>query len=461
MARALALVPPASHAAGRLLFRYGHILGSEEGDVAGAREAVERALTIAQQEGDEALEMRILADGARLDRIGLRMEESLRKSQRAAELAVRLQDLRTEANASFEAASALQMLGDLEGHEKHATAMLDAAERLRDRTLLTLALMSNAAGSRRRGDFRAARQHTQRGLEVSVQDSRHLAALAEIECQVGDFGQGERVLDRLVEAMRASPPGPTLQYQYSAIIIPLVAHTTGSASKFDAAEEAAEVILQDPSSNAPVVQAARVGLAFMAVSRRDADAAAEQYRLLASTTWTVTIIFWVHRDRIMGLLAQTMGDLERAVAHFEVATAFYRGGGYRPESAWTGQEYAGALLQRNGPGDHEQAMSLLEQALAIAEELVMPPLLERIVALQEKAESLPVTIPAYPDGLTQREIEVLRLIADGKSNREISEELVITINTVFRHVSNIFTKIGAANRVEAASYATRHGLAQE
>ena len=61
-------------------------------------------------------------------------------------------------------------------------------------------------------------------------------------------------------------------------------------------------------------------------------------------------------------------------------------------------------------------------------------------------------------GLTHREVEVLRLIADGRSNREISEELVITLNTVFRHLSNIFTKIGAANRVEATVYANQHGL---
>lgn len=293
---------------------------------------------------------------------------------------------------------------------------------------------------------------------MSVQDSRHLAALAEIECQVGDFGQAERRLDELVDAMLASPPGPTIQYSYPAMIIPLVAHTAGSASKFDAAEEAAEVILQDPSSNAPAVQAARVGLAFMAVSRRDAEAAAEHYRLLESAAWTVTISFWVHRDRLMGLLAQTMGDLERAVVHFEVATAFYREAGYRPEFAWTGQELADVLVQRNGPDDHEKAMALLEEAMAISEELVMPPLLERIIALQERAESLPVTIPAYPGGLTQREVEVLRVIAAGKSNREISEELVITLNTVFRHVSNIFSKTGASNRVEAATYASRHGL---
>jgi len=65
----------------------------------------------------------------------------------------------------------------------------------------------------------------------------------------------------------------------------------------------------------------------------------------------------------------------------------------------------------------------------------------------------------YPDRLTAREVEVLRLLAGGKSNREIADALVISYNTVERHISHIFAKTGVANRVEAASYAHRHGLA--
>ncbi len=62
-------------------------------------------------------------------------------------------------------------------------------------------------------------------------------------------------------------------------------------------------------------------------------------------------------------------------------------------------------------------------------------------------------------GLTSRERDVLRLIAAGRSNRQIAEELTISTNTADRHVSNILTKIGAANRAEAASFAVRNGLA--
>ena len=61
-------------------------------------------------------------------------------------------------------------------------------------------------------------------------------------------------------------------------------------------------------------------------------------------------------------------------------------------------------------------------------------------------------------GLSARELEVLRLVAAGHSNQQIADELVISLNTVLRHVSNIFRKTGVANRAEAASFAHRHQL---
>ena len=63
-----------------------------------------------------------------------------------------------------------------------------------------------------------------------------------------------------------------------------------------------------------------------------------------------------------------------------------------------------------------------------------------------------------PDGLTRREIEVIRLLAKGKSNQEIAGELVISFNTVTNHVKNILGKTGCSNRTEAAAYAIHHGL---
>ncbi|HEU0020808.1 MAG TPA: LuxR C-terminal-related transcriptional regulator [Dehalococcoidia bacterium] len=64
----------------------------------------------------------------------------------------------------------------------------------------------------------------------------------------------------------------------------------------------------------------------------------------------------------------------------------------------------------------------------------------------------------YAPGLTAREKEVLRLVALGKSNSEIAQDLYISINTVTRHVTNIFLKTDTKNRVEAAVYAVRHSI---
>ena len=103
-------------------------------------------------------------------------------------------------------------------------------------------------------------------------------------------------------------------------------------------------------------------------------------------------------------------------------------------------------------------MVLLGESLSISSELGMRPLMERVGALRERVESLSAPPPIYPDGLTQREVEVLRLVAAGKSNPEIGEELFISPRTVTTHDSNILNKINAANRAEATGYAVREGL---
>jgi DNA-binding NarL/FixJ family response regulator len=83
----------------------------------------------------------------------------------------------------------------------------------------------------------------------------------------------------------------------------------------------------------------------------------------------------------------------------------------------------------------------------------MRPALERALRLRGRRRPAAVAKVGYPAGLSEREVEVLRLIASGKSNSQIASELFISLNTVVRHVSNILTKTGLNNRTEAASYA--------
>ena len=66
-----------------------------------------------------------------------------------------------------------------------------------------------------------------------------------------------------------------------------------------------------------------------------------------------------------------------------------------------------------------------------------------------------------PAGLTAREVDVLRLVARGMSNKEIADALVITPKTVGNHVEHIYSKIDASNRAAAGLYAMRNGLLPE
>lgn len=167
----------------------------------------------------------------------------------------------------------------------------------------------------------------------------------------------------------------------------------------------------------------------------------------------------VNVDRILGLLAGSLGNLPDAAMHFQNANAFCRMAGYRPELAWTCHDHAASLMQLGGPEDQEKLGSLLEEGLSIATELGMTPLVIKATGLQDQIDSTREMGSAYPDGLTKREIEVLILLAAGKSNQIIAEELFISHNTVIRHVSNIYAKAKVANRAQATAYALRNGLA--
>ena len=104
-------------------------------------------------------------------------------------------------------------------------------------------------------------------------------------------------------------------------------------------------------------------------------------------------------------------------------------------------------------------MSHLDFAIEEFEAMGMQPALQLALRVRGRRRRAPETkVSAYPDGLSEREVEVLRLISAGRSNQQIAEALVISLNTVTHHVSSIFNKSGAANRTEAAAYAHRSGL---
>jgi DNA-binding CsgD family transcriptional regulator len=155
-------------------------------------------------------------------------------------------------------------------------------------------------------------------------------------------------------------------------------------------------------------------------------------------------------DRYLGMLAATFGDWDRAEGHFAGAMTLNRQMGASTWLARTAYEYGRMLLARGGAAEH--AAALLEQADELAERIGMTALRRRIDAIRAPAAS------ELPDGLSFREVQILRLVAEGLSNREIGSELYISEHTAANHIRSILRKTRCTNRTEAASYAHRNGL---
>jgi DNA-binding NarL/FixJ family response regulator len=103
----------------------------------------------------------------------------------------------------------------------------------------------------------------------------------------------------------------------------------------------------------------------------------------------------------------------------------------------------------------EQIRSAVE-AVARGEAALDPAVQHHVLAAL--TEPGPAAAPCLPDGLTPREAEVLSLIAEGLTNAEIAERLVVSAATVKTHVNHIFAKAGVRDRAQAVVYAYANGL---
>jgi NarL family two-component system response regulator LiaR len=111
----------------------------------------------------------------------------------------------------------------------------------------------------------------------------------------------------------------------------------------------------------------------------------------------------------------------------------------------------GYLLKDSGPQELVQAI----RQVYSGESSLDPSVARKVIMELSKPSQKPLT----PDPLTQRELEILRLVAQGKSNKEIAEQLIIAEETAHTHMSNILNKLHLASRTQAALYALKEGIA--
>lgn len=110
----------------------------------------------------------------------------------------------------------------------------------------------------------------------------------------------------------------------------------------------------------------------------------------------------------------------------------------------------GYVLKRGGTAELLQALEAVRQGAALLD----PDVTRRVLAMMRRKDE---TTNPFRD-LTSRELEVLSLLAQGKTNAEIADAFVLSEKTIRNHVSSILDKLGLANRVEAATFAVQHRL---
>lgn len=454
IARALTLVPDNSIEAGRLLSRYGGILGAANGDYAGAQDALGRAISIARREQDVTLEVQALTYSADVNWQYRHWQASIDNGLRAIELSSGNENSFFEVLSRWCVAGSLLHMGELDAARAHVSVLRELAERRStSRLLATWCFIPICTLFCLEGDWKSARDYSDRGLEFSPLAQQLLATRVISEHESGESAQTEVYLERLIQAMRRRPElvGRT------SMATTTIARVAVVPDHLALAEAAAGANLSDQSVTPLFALHAHAALALMAVQRGDRSAASEHYSYLlgqrGTMLWAVTSV-----DRLLGLLSRSMGNSDRAIQHFDDALKFCRKTGLRPETAWVCHDYADMLLACDGEGDCAQAIVLLDESLAISSELGMRPLMESGAASLERAETQKVWKPSYPNGLTRREVEVLRIVASGKTSAEIATDLVLSRRTVERHISNIYSKTDSRSRAEATAFAFTHGL---
>lgn len=332
------------------------------------------------------------------------------------------------------------------GDVPRARAWTDATERWCDgfsnaAMFLGICRVHRAQLLNLRGDWPAAEQcATQACRDL---EDMNVDVVAEGQYQIGELRRlrddrdgAERAYTRAHELGRDPQPGLAL--------LRLAQGRTAAARR---SLDVALTSTEDALERAPLL-AARVEAAMSDGDVGPAAAAAQELTAIAEAYGTPALV--AAARQAAGTARLTAGEPDRALPLLREACRQWRALDARHDTACVRTRLAEALTR---VGDREAADRERGLAATVFAELGAPRGLQLLERPRGERDGPP------PGGLSDREAEVLALVATGDSNRDVAAALTISERTVERHLSNIFGKLEVSSRTEAAAFAFAHGIA--
>jgi DNA-binding CsgD family transcriptional regulator/tetratricopeptide (TPR) repeat protein len=461
--RALEALDEDSLTHARLLSRFSNGVLRFEDPMQGL-ENLERALIVASRHGDASLEMWTL------ERMGIvvqallgDVERGLRLLSEALEIANRTNDVIAQAECHRWVSILARRIGRSGQAWDSAEESLRLAEKAGSVPRICLAVAQLAELSADLGKFEQFGRYNAQIAELHQVAGDYRGMLArqtQVAYESGDRASGDAGLKRCLEPERESTNvwfGQSVPELIDSVLV-IATRAAPEPHGDGALLEAMKCRLRSartPHVYSPVI----AGLATLALRIGNDIDCEEAYRIVLPLWGRLPVGFDTSFDRLLGELAAASGKHETAFTHFEEALDFCRTAGYLPELAYTCAGYAEALLNRPGGPDRVRATKLIDEGLRVTAQVGMPPMATRLAGLKKKVSGGRARA-RFPDGLSRRELDVLKLVAAGKTNQQIADELVLSRYTVVRHLTRIFQKTNASNRADAAAYALRKGLAK-
>jgi len=272
--------------------------------------------------------------------------------------------------------------------------------------------------------------------------------------QQGDYRQAERELRAGIEVFRTQDPGELL---LCLGLFGLALLATGKYREARVCMDEQERLITTLAAGSLSALSARGCVALMAVGMNDAKRAASHYTDLLACRGQH---HWFLVDRILGEIATLTGAWSDAAAHLDTALRITERERLLPEKGRILIAQANLELAQGRPSNVTRARQRLTEAMVLFRDLRCKSLVRQIRQRLRELPREPSTRSntPIPAALSPREVEVLRLVATGKHNREIAQALNISESTVAKHLTAIFDKTGCENRAAVTAFAFRHGL---